>query len=113
QFYALFFLTQTLKIDATTANLMVGASLAIATPFFIVFGWLSDKVGRKPIIMAGCLLAALTYFPIFKGLTHYGNPALEIASTQSPVVVSADPETCSFQFNPVGTAKFTSSCDIA
>jgi len=113
QFYALFFLTQTLKIDATTANLLIGASLAIATPFFIVFGWLSDKVGRKPIIMAGCLLAAVTYFPIFKGLTHYGNPALEIASTQSPVVVSADPASCTFQFNPVGTSKFTTSCDIA
>jgi MFS family permease len=113
QFYALFFLTQTLKIDATTANLLIGASLAIATPFFIVFGWLSDKVGRKPIIMAGCLLAALTYFPLFKGLTHYGNPALEIASTQSPVVVSADPASCTFQFNPVGTSKFTTSCDIA
>ncbi len=113
QFYALFFLTQTLKVDATTANLLIAGSLAIATPFFIVFGWLSDRIGRKPIIMAGCLLAALTYFPIFQGLTHYGNPALETASTSSPVVVSADPATCSFQFNPVGTSKFTSSCDIA
>jgi MFS family permease len=113
QFYALFFLTQTLKIDATTANLLVGAALLIATPFFIVFGWLSDRIGRKPIIMAGCLLAALTYFPLFKGLTHYGNPALEAASTQSPVVVAADPASCTFQFNPVGTSKFTTSCDIA
>lgn len=113
QFYALFFLTQTLKVDATTANLLIAGGLVIGTPFFIVFGWLSDKVGRKPIIMAGCLLAALTYFPIFKGLTHYGNPALEAASTTSPVVVTADPATCSFQFNPVGTSKFTTSCDIA
>ncbi len=113
QFYALFFLTQTLKIDATTANLLIAGSLAIATPFFVVFGWLSDKIGRKPIIMAGCLIAALTYFPIFKGLTHYGNPALQEASAASPVLVTADPATCSFQFNPVGTAKFTSSCDIA
>ncbi len=113
QFYSLFFLTQTLKIDATTANLLIAGGLAIGTPFFILFGWLSDKVGRKPIIMAGCLIAALTYFAIFKGLTHYGNPALEEASRTSPVVVSADPGKCSFQFNPVGTAKFTSSCDIA
>jgi len=113
QFYSLFFLTQTLKVDATTANLLVAGGLAIGTPFFILFGWLSDKIGRKPIIMAGCLIAALTYFPIFKGLTHYGNPALEVASASSPVVVNADPETCNFQFNPVGTAKFTTSCDIA
>ncbi|MFO1516879.1 MAG: MFS transporter [Lysobacterales bacterium] len=113
QFYALFFLTQTLKIDAVTANLLIAGALAIATPFFIVFGWLSDKIGRKPIIMAGCLLAVLTYFPLFKALTHYGNPAIETASANSPVLVTADPATCSFQFNPVGTSKFTSSCDIA
>src|SRR5690606_18840178 len=79
----------------------------------VIFGWLSDKVGRKPIIMAGCLLAALTYFPIFKALTHYGNPAIEAAAQTSPVVVTADPSTCTFQFNPVGTSKFTTSCDIA
>ena len=113
QFYSLFFLTQTLKIDGTTANLLIAGSLIIGTPFFIVFGWWSDKIGRKPIIMAGCLIAALTFFPIFKALTHYGNPALEAASQSSPVVVTADPETCSFQFNPTGTSKFLSSCDIA
>ena len=113
QFYALFFLTQTLKVDGSTANLMIAASLLIGTPFFIVFGALSDKIGRKPIIMAGCLIAALTYFPIFKALTHYANPALEAAQAKSPVIVVADPATCSFQFNPVGTAKFTTSCDIA
>ncbi len=113
QFYALFFLTQTLKVDGSTANLMIAGSLLIGTPFFIVFGALSDKIGRKPIIMAGCLIAALTYFPIFKALTHYANPALEAAQAKSPVVVVADPASCSFQFNPVGTAKFTSSCDIA
>src|SRR5690606_39252101 len=77
------------------------------------FGWLSDKIGRKPIIMAGCLIAALTYFPLFKALTHFANPALEQALSSSPVTVIADPKECSFQFNPVGTAKFTSSCDIA
>ncbi len=113
QFYALFFLTQTLKVDPTTANLLIAGGLVIGTPFFIGFGWLSDKIGRKPIIMAGCLIAALTYFPIFKALTHYANPAIESAAARSPVVVNADPSTCSFQFNPVGTSKFTSSCDIA
>jgi MFS family permease len=113
QFYALFFLTQTLKMDGATANLLVGLALLIGTPFFIVFGALSDKIGRKPIIMAGCLIAALTYFPLFKALTHYANPALETALANAPVTVVADPQTCSFQFNPVGTAKFTSSCDIA
>jgi len=112
QFYSLFFMTQTLKVDNTTANLLVAAALLIGTPFFVVFGTLSDKIGRKPIIMAGCVLAALTYFPIFQGLTHYANPALEAAQTRSPVTVVADPEACSFQFNPVGTARFTSSCDI-
>ncbi|MFA7320252.1 MAG: MFS transporter [Dokdonella sp.] len=113
QFYALFFITQTLKIEPITANLLIAGALALGTPFFIFFGWLSDKIGRKPIIMLGCLLAAVTYFPIFKGLTHYGNPAIEAAAQPSPVVVVADPSACSFQFNPVGTSKFTTSCDIA
>jgi len=113
QFYALFFLTQTLKVDAQAANLMIAASLLIGTPFFIVFGMLSDRIGRKPIILAGCLLAVLTYFPIFKAITHYASPALEQAIASAPVVVVADPNECSFQFNPVGTSKFTSSCDIA
>ncbi len=113
QFYSLFYLTQTLKIDAFTANLYIAAALLIGTPFFVVFGALSDRIGRKPIIMLGCLLAVFTYFPIFKGLTHYGNPAIEAASTNSPVVVVADPATCNFQFDPVGKKTFTSSCDIA
>ncbi len=113
QFYALFFLTQTLKVDLTTAHLMIAAALLIGTPFFIFFGWLSDRIGRKPIIMAGCLLAALTYFPLFKGLAHYANPALNGAMQRSPIVVHADPAECSFQFNPTGTATFTSSCDVA
>ena len=112
QFYALFFMTQTLKVDSTTANLLIAASLLLGTPFFIVFGSLSDKIGRKKIIMAGCLLAALTYFPLFHALTHFANPALEAAQAKAPVTVSADPNRCSFQFNPVGTAKFTTSCDI-
>ncbi|OWJ67053.1 MFS transporter [Inquilinus limosus] len=113
QFYSLFFLTQTLKVDAQTANLLVAAALLVATPFFLVFGALSDKIGRKPIIMAGCLLAVLTYFPLFQALTHYANPALEAAQASSPVTVIADPAECSVQFNPVGTSKFTTSCDIA
>ena len=113
QFYALFFLTQTLKVDGATANILIAASLLIGTPFFIVFGSLSDKIGRKKIIMAGCVIAAVTYFPIFKALTHYANPALESAQTNAPVTVIADPAECQFQFNPTGTKKFTSSCDIA
>ncbi|GHH53810.1 MFS transporter [[Pseudomonas] boreopolis] len=113
QFYSLFFLTQTLKVDGTTANLLIAAALALATPFFVVFGWLSDKIGRKKIILAGCLLAAVTYMPIFKGLTHFANPAIEEARAQSPALVIADPATCSFQFDPIGKKVFTNSCDIA
>ncbi|WP_347250911.1 MFS transporter, partial [Zoogloea sp.] len=113
QFYALFFLTQSLKVDGATANILVAASLVIGTPFFVVFGALSDKIGRKPIIMAGCLLAALTYFPVFEALTKAANPDLHKAQQASKVVVTANPAECSFQFNPTGTAKFTSSCDIA
>jgi MFS family permease len=112
QFYALFFLTQTLKVEANTANIMIAVALLIGTPFFVVFGALSDRIGRKPIIMAGCLIAAVTYFPIFQGLTHFANPALEKAQASAPVTVIADPATCSFQFNPVGTSAFTSSCDV-
>jgi MFS family permease len=113
QFYALFFLTQALKVDGATANLFVAASLVIGTPFFIVFGAWSDKIGRKPIIMAGCLLAVLTYFPVFTALTKAANPDLYAAQQKNKVTVSADPAECSFQFNPTGTVKFTSSCDIA
>jgi MFS family permease len=113
QFYALFFLTQALKVDGATANILVAFSLLIGTPFFIVFGALSDKIGRKPIIMAGCLLAALTYFPIFGALTKAANPDLAAAQAKNKVVVTADANECSFQFNPTGTVKFTSSCDIA
>jgi len=102
-----------LKIDGATANLLVAVSLLIGTPFFLFFGWLSDRVGRKPIILAGCLIAALTYFPLFKALTEAGNPVLARALATSPVQLVADPRECSFQFNPTGTTKFTSSCDIA
>jgi MFS family permease len=113
QFYALFFLTQTLKVDGATANVMIALSLLLATPFFIVFGTLSDKIGRKWIILGGCLIAAATYFPIFGALTHYANPQLEAALKNSPVTVIADPASCHFQFNLTGTKKFPSSCDIA
>ncbi|MBB4865617.1 MFS family permease [Pseudomonas nitritireducens] len=113
QFYALFFLLQTLKIDAQTANLLIAGSLLLGTPFFVFFGSLSDRIGRKKIIMAGCILAALTYFPIFHGLTQYGNPDVFAAQEKNPVTVVADPNACSFQFDPVGKAKFVSSCDMA
>ncbi|HVZ01808.1 MAG TPA: MFS transporter [Dongiaceae bacterium] len=113
QFYALLFLTQTLKVDANTANILVALALLVATPFFIVFGALSDRIGRKKIIMAGCILAAVFYFPLFKALTHFANPALEAAQASSPVTVVADPNACSFQFNIAGTQKFLTSCDIA
>ncbi len=113
QFYALFFLTQTLKVPAVNAQIMIALGLLFGTPFFIVFGALSDRIGRKPIILAGFALAVLTYFPIFGALTHFVNPKLEHALATAPVTVIADPNECSFQFNPVGTAKFTSSCDIA
>ena len=113
QFYALFFLTQVLKVNATAANLLIAAALLLATPFFLVFGSLSDKIGRKKIVLTGCLLAAVTYIPIFEGLTHYANPAIESASQHAPVTVVADPSACSFQFDPVGKKKFVQSCDVA
>ena len=113
QFYALFFLTQSLKVDGPTANIMIAFALIIGTPFFIVFGALSDKIGRKPIILAGCFLAAVTYFPVFTALTKAANPDLAAAQAAAKVTVTADPAECSFQFNPTGTKKFTSSCDIA
>ena len=114
QFYALFFLTQALKVDPATANIMIAVSLLIGTPFFIVFGTLSDKIGRKPIIMAGCLLAALTYFPLFGALTKAANPDLAAAQAKTQVVVTADPKDCSFQGSPIAREiDFRSSCDIA
>jgi MFS family permease len=113
QFYALFFLEKTLKVDGALTNTLVACALILGTPFFVVFGWLSDKIGRKPIILAGCLLAAVTYFPIFKALTAAANPALAAATASAPVTVIADPADCAFQFDPVGKTAFTSSCDIA
>ena len=113
QFYALFFLTQVLKVDAQAVSLLIAGALVLGTPFFIVFGRLSDRIGRKKIVLLGCLLAAVTYVPIFRGITHYANPAIESASATSPVVVHADPNACSFQFDPVGKKKFVQSCDIA
>src|SRR5512141_74188 len=112
-FYELFFLTQTLKVPAQPANLMVAAGLALATPFFIVVGVLSDKIGRKWIIMFGCVLAAVTYFPIFKALTKAANPAIFDAANNNPVTVVASEDDCSFQFDPVGKRTFKSSCDVA
>jgi len=113
QFYALFFLQSILKVDSFTANVMIAWSLVLGTGGFIFFGALSDRIGRKPIILAGCLIAALTYFPLFKLLTATANPALHAAQESTQVTIIADPADCSFQFNPTGTAKFTNSCDIA
>jgi MFS family permease len=113
QFYALFFLEKTLKVDGALTNILVASALVLGTPFFLVFGWLSDKIGRKPIILLGCLLAAATYFPVFKALTTAVNPALAAAQASAPVTVTADPKTCAFQFDPVGKTAFNSPCDIA
>ncbi|CDZ52094.1 MFS transporter [Neorhizobium galegae] len=113
QFYALFFLQNVLKVDLQSANIMVAVALILGTPFFVIFGGLSDKIGRKPIIMAGLLIAAVTYFPLFKAMTSMANPALAEAQATIKATVTADPADCKFQFNPTGTSKFTSSCDIA
>src|SRR5215212_10171874 len=113
QFYALFFLTQPIKVPAVQAQIMIAIALLLATPGFILFGWLSDKIGRKPIMMAGFLLAVVTYFPIFQGITHFANPALEKALAESPVTVVADPAQCSFQLKLTGTEQYTKPCDVA
>jgi MFS family permease len=114
QFYALFFLERTLKVDGATTNILVAIALVLATPCFVLFGWLSDRIGRKPIIMTGCLLAMLTYMPLFGALTRYANPALYAAQSAAPVTVVADPKECSVQFDPIGKNPFDStSCDIA
>ncbi|HEX2584534.1 MAG TPA: MFS transporter [Steroidobacteraceae bacterium] len=113
QFYALFFLQKILQVDPKAGDLIIAAALLIGTPFFIVFGSLSDKIGRKKIVMAGCILAVLTYFPVFKGLTHFANPALETAVSTAPVTVVAADGDCSFQFDPIGKKAFKKSCDIA
>jgi MFS family permease len=114
QFYALFFLEKSLRVDGATANIMIAIALAIGTPFFVFFGWLSDKIGRKKIILTGCALAALTYFPLFEGLSRSANPALYAAQQTAPVRVVANEEECSVQFDPIGRNKFDrTSCDIA
>ena len=114
QFYALFFLEKILRVDGATANIMIAIALAIGTPFFLVFGWLSDRIGRKKIILAGCLVAALTYFPLFSSLTQAANPALYAAQVRAPVTVYADPKTCSVLFDPIGKTKFDrTGCDVA
>ncbi|RBH58615.1 MULTISPECIES: MFS transporter [Pseudomonas] len=111
QFYVLFFMTQMLKMDPTQANTLLIISVVIGAPFFVLFGWLSDKIGRKPILMFGLLLATVCYFPLFKALSHYANPQIDAASRQAPIVVLADPASCTFQFDPVGKARFDSPCD--
>jgi MFS family permease len=113
QFYALFFIEKILQVASQEANLIVAAALLLGTPLFVVFGSLSDRIGRKPIILAGMVLAVITYFPVFKGITHFANPALESAVAEHPVTVIADPADCSFQFDPVGKKTFSNSCDVA
>jgi MFS family permease len=113
QFYALFFLTQSVKVDPVTANLLIAAALSIGVPMIVLVGKLADRIGRKPIMLTGFLLAVFSYFPLFQALTEYANPALARAQRASPVVVVADPAACTFQFNPVGTSEFTRSCDVA
>src|SRR5689334_8951017 len=113
QFYSLFFLTQVLKVDSVTANWLVIIATLLTAPLYYVFGTLSDRIGRKPIFLTGVLLGIVAFFPLYKALTHYVNPALERAQDNSPIAVLADPGECSFQFNPVGTATFHTSCDIA
>ncbi|WAC26761.1 MFS transporter [Ancylobacter sp. SL191] len=112
QFYALFFLTQTLKVDGTTANLLIAASLLIGTPFFILFGWMSDKIGRKPILIAGCLIAAVTYFPLFENIARVANPKLIEATENVKIQIAADPAQCGTLFDPVGVRVFTRPCDV-
>ncbi|MFK3773137.1 MFS transporter [Pseudomonas xanthosomatis] len=111
QFYVLFFMTQMLKMDPAQANTLLIISVVIGAPFFVFFGWLSDRVGRKPILMLGLLLATVCYFPMFKALSHYANPQIDAASRQAPIVVNANPQGCTFQFDPVGKARFDSPCD--
>jgi nitrate/nitrite transporter NarK len=113
QFYALFFLTQSLRVDPLTANLLMGAALLLGSPFYVLCGWLSDRIGRKRVMMTGMLAAAVLLIPLFKGLTHYANPQLAGAARANPVVVAADPHTCGFQFDPLGQRKTSSACDRA
>jgi MFS family permease len=112
QFYVLFFLERVLKVDGALTNLLVAAAIFMSTPLYIFFGWLSDRIGRKPVILGACALAALTYFPLFKALTYAANPQLSQAVAGAPVTVLADKHECSFQFDPIGKATFSSSCDI-
>jgi MFS family permease len=113
QFYALYFLQTILKVDGPTVNVLIAVSLLLGTPFFVIFGALSDRIGRKPVIMAGCIIAALTYFPLFHGLTSFANPKLEAAIEKSPVTVVAAPDDCNLVLNLTGTSKFTTACDTS
>ena len=112
QFYVLFFLQTILRLDMFSANVLIAWSLILGTAGFVFFGSLSDRIGRKKIILAGCFLAIVTYFPVFKAITQLANPTLHAAQQNTKVTIIADEKDCSFQFNPTGTVKFTSSCDV-
>jgi MFS family permease len=113
QLYTLYFLTQVLKVEQQTANVLLAVVLVVGTPLYLVFGRLSDRVGRKRLVLLGMALAALTYFPIFRAITHFANPAIEAAAQHAPVRVRAAPGSCSLQFDPIGKQRFVKSCDIA
>jgi MFS family permease len=109
--YAFYFMTQSLRLDPVAANLLVVEAIVLGSPCFIIFGRLSDRIGRKPVMLAGMLIAAMVLFPVFKGLTHAINPAIEQATVTHPVVVAADPNTCHFHFDPLGRRKDIFACD--
>jgi MFS family permease len=113
QFYALYFLQTFLKVDGPTANILIATALLLGTPLFLFFGGLSDRIGRKPIIMAGCAMAVVTYFPLFHALTLLANPKLQAAIEASPVTVEAPSSDCNLVLNLTGTAKFTTPCDTS
>jgi len=113
QLYALYFLTQVLKVEPQTASVLLAVALVIGTPLYLVFGRLSDRVGRKKLVMLGMALAALTYFPIYRAITHFANPAIEVAAERAPLTVLAAPGSCSLQFDPIGKQRFVKSCDVA
>lgn len=112
-FYLQVFFEKSLQVAPATVNIMVMAMTLVSAPFYVLFGWLSDRIGRKPVMLGGMVLGLVAFFPAFHALASFTNPALVEARAQTPVIVAADPATCSLQFDPVGATKFSSGCDIA